>query len=229
MIARENQKTTRPRGRPKRLVDMDCSPRTTELLVSAAIAQFADHGFDGVSLRQIAASAGVDASLIIHRFGSKLGLWQAAIDQLADRLVTTLQEISNGAPTDIPPIERLDAYIHALVDVVCDTPELAAFILCEIVRQNDRSDYSHRRLVSPIRDYVYPLIAIATDEEDAPDPDFLFFALTGAIVTSVAARQHLVRFSTAAEDDQLFRETLRHSISVRVSARLGHHHRAAKR
>ena len=38
--------------------------------------------FEGASLRQIAATAGVDRVLAAHHFGSKEGLWKAVIEEM---------------------------------------------------------------------------------------------------------------------------------------------------
>jgi AcrR family transcriptional regulator len=46
----------------------------------AAQRLFAERGFEGASMRAIAAEAGVDAALITHFFGSKANLLGAAID-----------------------------------------------------------------------------------------------------------------------------------------------------
>lgn len=46
-------------------------------LVDVAMRLFADKGFDGVTVRDIAAAAGVSVGLINHHFGSKEGLREA--------------------------------------------------------------------------------------------------------------------------------------------------------
>ena len=53
---------------------------TREAILAAAQRLFAERGFEGASMRAIAAEAGVDAALITHFFGSKANLLAAAID-----------------------------------------------------------------------------------------------------------------------------------------------------
>jgi AcrR family transcriptional regulator len=53
---------------------------TREAILTAAQRLFAERGFEGASMRAIAAEAGVDAALITHFFGSKANLLAAAID-----------------------------------------------------------------------------------------------------------------------------------------------------
>ena len=53
---------------------------TRAAILVAARRLFAERGFDGASMRAIAAEAGVDAALITHFFGSKANLFAESID-----------------------------------------------------------------------------------------------------------------------------------------------------
>jgi AcrR family transcriptional regulator len=53
---------------------------TYDALLDAARRLFAERGYEGASLRAIAAAAGVDAALVAHFFGSKADLLAAAVD-----------------------------------------------------------------------------------------------------------------------------------------------------
>ena len=61
----------RGRGRPPG--DSDARER----IAAAAVHEFGDHGYDGATLRAIAARADVDAALVHHYFGSKADLFAA--------------------------------------------------------------------------------------------------------------------------------------------------------
>ncbi len=67
-------RTRTPRGR------RPGSPQTREQIQEAARRLFAEHGFVGTSLRQVAAEAGVDVRLVSHYFASKAGLFVAAVE-----------------------------------------------------------------------------------------------------------------------------------------------------
>src|SRR3954447_9420889 len=51
-----------------------------EAILAAARDLFAERGYEGASMRAIGASAGVDAALVVHFFGTKANLLEAAID-----------------------------------------------------------------------------------------------------------------------------------------------------
>ena len=60
------------------------NPDTREAILTAARAAFAERGFDGATIRSIAAAAGVDPALVHHYFGTKDDLFLAAVDAPAD-------------------------------------------------------------------------------------------------------------------------------------------------
>jgi len=62
-------------------VDADRTARAR--VRDAALALFADHGEDRVTMRQVAERAGVSPALVVHHFGTKEGLRQAVVDHVA--------------------------------------------------------------------------------------------------------------------------------------------------
>ncbi|THV27269.1 TetR family transcriptional regulator [Glycomyces paridis] len=67
-------------ARAKRAGRRSGNPDTRAEILAAARRLFAEEGFESVSMRRIAAEAGVDPSLIHHYFGSKDDLFLAAIE-----------------------------------------------------------------------------------------------------------------------------------------------------
>lgn len=74
---------------------MQTSPHTTkERILTAAEELFARHGFDGASLRQLTAAAGVNLAAVNYHFGSKDRLieevFRRRLDQLNGHRMTAL-------------------------------------------------------------------------------------------------------------------------------------------
>lgn len=90
---------------------------TRDAILAAAGRHFAQHGYDRASLRRIAADAGVDPKLIAHFFGSKQGLFIAAVG-LALNPYEILPDILTGDPAALG--ERLAAFLVAMLE----NPEL---------------------------------------------------------------------------------------------------------
>lgn len=74
---------------------------TRGAILRAARRLFAEHGFQGASLRQIAAEAGVDPALVHHYFGTKDGLFRAVL-QLPVDVPRVLEDMLSGDPEQAP-------------------------------------------------------------------------------------------------------------------------------
>lgn len=61
-------------------------PDTRDGLIRAALSCFATYGYDATSIRQIAAAAGKNSSLISYYFGGKEGLYRAVFQHLLWRV-----------------------------------------------------------------------------------------------------------------------------------------------
>ncbi|WP_042410506.1 TetR/AcrR family transcriptional regulator [Streptacidiphilus carbonis] len=65
-----------------------------------ALRLFAERGADAVTVRQIAAAAGVSAGLVVHHFGSKAGLLEAVDQHVLGLFDAMLAELSAGSGAD---------------------------------------------------------------------------------------------------------------------------------
>ncbi|MEU4217150.1 TetR family transcriptional regulator [Actinoplanes sp. NPDC026623] len=111
---------------------------TRDAILAAAREQFAGKGYDGASLRVIAAAAGVDTGLIRHFYGSKDDLFDAALE-LPDEIPQRLTRALTGDPDRLG--ERLiDVYLGFWED-----PASAGALLA-IVRSAIASDHAADRL-----------------------------------------------------------------------------------
>ncbi len=182
------------------------APRS-DLILPAALAAFAQHGFEGANLRQIAQAAGIDVSLISHRFGSKLDLWKAVVDDLATRFLRELAQLRDA---------ELPAMLSQLIDLVCDSPQLALFLVKEVASQGERFEYFYDRLIRQMHDLFLPVIAKAGSTKI--DPDFFFFSFTGSLAVTVALRPFIGRFSAAANEEVSFRHELKRALLREIDA-----------
>lgn len=83
---------------PEKKTRMTAAERREQLIVIARTA-FAERGFDGVSVEQIAARAEVSKPVIYEHFGGKEGLYAVVVDREVRDLLDTLREaLSHGPP-----------------------------------------------------------------------------------------------------------------------------------
>lgn len=82
---------------------------------NSALTLFARHGEDAVTLRAVAASAGVAHGLVVHHFKTKAGLRDAVEQTILDRFDEALGEVPRGiAPADLAT--QRDARVTAMLD-----------------------------------------------------------------------------------------------------------------
>lgn len=88
------------------------SPKS-ERILDVAEELFALHGYDGVTLRQIATGAGVDVALASYHFGKKLDLFKAVFERRAGELNETrlaaLRQYQAEAGPGGPSVEQIVA------------------------------------------------------------------------------------------------------------------------
>lgn len=202
-IDRPVQAGARGRGRPP----AECAPNP-EQLTRIALSAFAARGYEGASLRTIAARAGVDPALLSRRYGSKMGLWKATVDHLGERMNAfqqTVTELQPG-PSGIPAAERLRRAVRAFVRFNCEVPELGRFFTDEIGHPGERRSYLMERIWHPHAAFLRTLLGEARRNARAPaqavDPDMLLLVLTGMVSMPLMMR------SVAEEECRIASDTL---------------------
>jgi AcrR family transcriptional regulator len=139
-------------GRPAQPTDV---PADAEIL-ARGLAAFAELGYDGASVRELARRLGVSHNFINDRYGSKAQFWRAAIDQSLAGQVARLRELLTAAGED--DLARLRHLVHAFHQANVAEPNLRRIMLYEGIRGGDRLEYVFQRYLVPVRDAVAPLV-----------------------------------------------------------------------
>ena len=178
-------------------------PNGALLLLQAGQSAFARHGFEGASLRGIAAAAGVDAALAAHHFGSKEALWEAVIERFALFLapyVVELRELQTRV--DIPIRARIETALRGLISAVCAEPEGGMLLARISAERGKKLDMLVEKLLRPYHDAFEPILREAMREKlIAEQPlEMLYFMLFHAVTMSVSFRHVLGYFREPFED-----------------------------
>jgi len=132
-MARDAVQTAETRGRPRL--------REDDEILRAALQAFAEHGYDGMSLRTLNAEMGLSRGTINQRFGSKEQLWYAAVDHefrcLIDDLNVELQQ--RAVPDD--DLSRMREGIRAFLIASVRRPELVRLMNQEGLHSTSRLDH----------------------------------------------------------------------------------------
>ncbi|HRE07808.1 MAG TPA: TetR/AcrR family transcriptional regulator [Opitutaceae bacterium] len=92
--------------------DAPLVPATRERILDAAERQFADLGYDGASMRQITAEAGVNLAAANYHFGDKESLYRAVFERRiravnARRIERLIEVERSGQPPTVPVLVRV--------------------------------------------------------------------------------------------------------------------------
>src|SRR5258706_16452733 len=94
-------------GRPANPTDVPTEPE----ILAGGLAAFAELGYEGASVRELARRLGVSHNFINDRYGSKGAFWRAVVDR-----ALTAQAVRLGAALNVPgedALERLRNLVHA--------------------------------------------------------------------------------------------------------------------
>jgi AcrR family transcriptional regulator len=152
-------------------------------LVTAALQAFADSGYAGASLRDIATRADCDVGLIRYYFGNKDALWNGVLRDLASQFrdeVDVVLDDEAGPDTPAAAADRLARVIRWYVDLSARYPGLSRLMVAESSHKGARQRAISRVIVQPFYDVMSGLIEAAKAHGVVPDVPTrtLFFLIT---------------------------------------------------
>ncbi|WP_209370440.1 TetR/AcrR family transcriptional regulator [Brevibacterium renqingii] len=119
------------------------SPETAERILSAAVREFAEHGFTKATVRGIATAAEVSPGLVIHHFGSKEGLRSACDDHVFELITETKAQHAD--------------YAVGAMQVMFDDPKMRTAVDYLVKSLLDPSEHGQRyfdHYVSLVESYI---------------------------------------------------------------------------
>jgi AcrR family transcriptional regulator len=131
------------------------SAATRRAILEAARSAFAAHGYDQATIRSVAATAGVDPSMVMRYFGSKAGLFTAAS-------TTRLQPPDLSA---VPAGQRGEALVRHIVERWDDAASRDELML--LMRTAVTSDAVAEQLQTVLRQMIIgPVAALGASDAD---------------------------------------------------------------
>jgi TetR/AcrR family transcriptional regulator len=105
------------------------SDKTTERILVAARKVFAEKGYSGAHVDEIAGRAGVNKATLYYQIGDKDTLYANVIHQVIGNVAQGIAHAVAGADN---PEEKLKAYITFIADAVDKNPELPPIMMREV-------------------------------------------------------------------------------------------------
>jgi len=100
-----------------------------ERILAAAAAVFAELGFSGAGVDEIARRSGVNKAMLYYHVGDKQALYTAVLARNIDHARKVIEEAVEAAEG---PVERLSAMLRALTTVVQEAPAYHRLVLREM-------------------------------------------------------------------------------------------------
>lgn len=157
---------------------------TRRAILDAALELFSERSFDGASTRAIAELAGVTQPLLNYHFAGKAELWRDAVDDLFERLRTSMQQRIDGL-RGVDEITIAKLMVRHFVEFSAANPQLHRIIMQESKCAGARLDWLVDAHVRPLYSNAVAMFErlAARDEVVAVAPAHLYYLLTGAAAT----------------------------------------------
>jgi AcrR family transcriptional regulator len=154
---------------------------TRSRIVAAAVALFAEQGYDATSVNQVVARAGVAKGALYHHFGSKDDLLYEVYRELVDRQRAGLAEI---LARGLSPTDTLRAIVHDMVTSTAARVAEAKVFFREGYRLTDANQQRVRAARRDIHGAVTELVRTAQRNGQfatVASPEMVTFTVFGVI------------------------------------------------
>jgi AcrR family transcriptional regulator len=172
------------------------SALTRARLLRAAEQCFADHGYNGVSLRHITSKAGVNLAAVNYHFSSKKELWLEVMKRRTDILnggrMKMLEEIRATIPPGQPvPLDKLiEAFLLPIPRVLCagrgSNVVLARMITRAFTDPRPLREEHRRRNLDQVIGRFRTQLAESLPGMPAEDLDWSIYFMVSAMMGAVA-------------------------------------------
>lgn len=173
-MAKNTSPETARRARPRKRAEQKRSIETRASILDAAIAEFAQHGFEGASIRAIADRLGLQHPLITYHYSSKDILWRAAAEH-AFAQIRAEWDIAAPEGADLLPLQRLRQEYTTLFRYTVAFPEFHRFMRQETLTNNPRLKWVAEAVLAPLLERLLPQIRAAQKQGLLPAVDPILF------------------------------------------------------
>jgi AcrR family transcriptional regulator len=170
-MAKKTRLTAARRERPRKRAEQQRSIETRAAILDAAIAEFAQRGFEAASIRAIADRLGLQHPLITYHYRSKDILWRAAAEHAFAQIRTEWDIlVPEGSP-----LARLRQEYTTLFRYTVAFPEFHRFMRQEALTNNPRLKWVAETVLVPLLARLLPQIIEAQKRGLLPAVDPILF------------------------------------------------------
>lgn len=176
--------------------------KTVDRILSTAAKVFAESGFEGARVDDIAERAGVNKATIYYHIGDKKALYaQVLHDVFGDMTSLLISRVENATT----PEEKLKAYIHSIGDTLKQHPYLPPIMMREVA---SGGTYFPDIVATDIAIIIQLIEKILSDGHESgvlfnTNPLLLHFLVVGGFAFFLTSRPVRNRFSKLADKEVL--------------------------
>ena len=113
----------------KKIINVEKPGKTVEKILTAARAVFAENGYSGTHMSEIALRARVNKATLYYQIGDKDTLYANVIHQVIGNIA---QNIAQAVANANAPEEKIHAYINTIVEAVDKNQEIPSIMMREV-------------------------------------------------------------------------------------------------
>jgi AcrR family transcriptional regulator len=159
---------------PRRRAEQQRAQSTRTTILEAALAEFAEKGFEAASIRSIAERTGFQHPLITYHYPSKDLLWNAVAEDTFER-IRLEWDARASEQIRVSPLEHLRAEYRALFRHTAKFPEFHRFMRQEAATDNARLHWVAVNVLKPLIDRLLPQIMAAQAAGQLPPVEPVLF------------------------------------------------------
>jgi AcrR family transcriptional regulator len=189
-----------------------------EHIINNAIELFAENGFEGTSIRDLASKAEVNIAMVNYYFGSKDKLFEAMVEYKASYLREKLEEIA--ADKTKSDIEKMDSVIEEYVNRILSQHHYHRVIYQELMlKQRKEVHDSIMKIIGKNAVVVKSIIEHGIKKKTfrKVDPELTFASIIGTINQIVLSKSTCI---TLLNKDESFNPYTDESFKKRVITHL---------
>lgn len=198
-VKTKQKKATPRRGRP---LKQDATQDRQEQILDAAEEYFAEHGFDGVSIRDVATAAGVDTALLHYYFGTKKGLFDSVFRRRAEVLnrmrIASIDAYEKQMGDKVTVEGAVEAFTGPLFDLAAQGDERWKHYFALLAQVNNTPEWGGKtmtRYFDPVIQRLIEVVRVALPDASAEDLYWSYHFLSGALTLTLSQTGRIDRLS----------------------------------
>lgn len=153
---------------------------TRDLLLAAARRQFAEKGFYGASIAQVAGELGLTKQALLYHFKRKEDLYGEVLRQISDRL---LRFVRTSARRDDPPAQQFENIMLGMYAMSRESPTDTRILVREMLDNQSRAETAKDWYLLPFLAEIVAVVRRISGFEDAEEATIfcMVYQLLGSI------------------------------------------------